>query len=76
MQISELMEELAGVLGRFGDLEVRSGSSIITRLAVLPYAVIEKNDNGTQPNMRQFVALLSRHEDKSAPAMNPLADPT
>lgn len=72
MQISELMEELAGVLGRFGDLEVRSGSAMITRLAVLPYAAIEPNDNGKQPNMRQFVALLSRQDDPH----KPLPDPT
>ena len=63
MRIASLMEELAVVLGRFGDLEVRSGTAPITRLAVLPFAAIEPADNGKQPNMQQFVALLSRQDD-------------
>lgn len=63
MHISELMEELAIVLGRFGDLEVRAGSAPITRLAVLPFAAIDPADNSKQPNMQQFVGLLSRQED-------------
>lgn len=67
MRISELMEELAIVLGRFGDLEVRSGNATITRLTVLPFAAIEPADNSKQPNMQQFAALLSRQDDHHKP---------
>ena len=65
MRISEIISELATVQSRFGDIEVRAGSAVITRIAVLPYAAIETADNAQQPNMQQFVALLSRIEDKA-----------
>jgi hypothetical protein len=69
MRISAMMEELAVVLGRFGDLEVRSGNATITRMAVLPFAAIEPADNSKQPNMQQFVALLSRQDDHHVPVV-------
>lgn len=65
MQISDILAELERVKARFGDVEVRAGSAPITRIAVLPYAAIEANDNAQQPNMDQFVALLSRIDDRS-----------
>lgn len=66
MKLVELIAELNAVRVRFGDLEVRAGGAPITQLAVLPYAAVEHTDNGQQPNMDQFVALLSRQEDKEA----------
>ena len=64
MHISEMLSELAAIQARFGNIEVRAGSAVITRVAVLPYAAIDTADNAQQPNMQQFVALLSRNEDK------------
>ena len=66
MNIAEMLAELETVQRRFGNLEVRAGGAAITQLAVLPYAAIDHTDNSQQPNMKQFVALLSRHEDKDA----------
>jgi hypothetical protein len=67
MDILEMMAELDKIMLRFGNIEVRSGSAAITRLAVLPYAAIEASSNDQRPNMQMFVALLSRQDDPHKP---------
>lgn len=61
MKITELCHDLDRVRTRFGDLEVRAGSDIITRIAVLPLVAIEEKAEPSKLGL--VVSLLCREED-------------